>query len=111
MPGERSLKRLAGLASGLVAALTALLVCVPLQVFLPRIAGPDFLLLRYSNELVAIDLVGAVIPLFVCGISILAVSSSNFYRETNNRDRRAFKEPGFWLGVLAIALASTTGSR
>jgi hypothetical protein len=60
-------------------------VCVPLQVFLPRIAGPDFLLLHYHDEAIAIDVVGAVLPLCVCAITILVVLSSISYRETEGR--------------------------
>ncbi len=102
-PRERSLRRLAALTSGLVAALAALLVCVPLQVLLPRIAGPDFLLFRYYGELIAIDLVGAVIPLLVCFTLILTV----LLRGAKRRGGGAFEESRFWLSVLAIALVST----
>jgi hypothetical protein len=78
-----------------------------LQVILPRIVGPDFLLLRYRDELILVDLIGAVIPLFVCLIAILGIVLDISHRETNRTHEVALRDAGFWLVVLTLALAST----
>ena len=85
-----------------LAVLVTTLVSVRVQGAVPRGPGPEYLLFPYDGEIVAIGLIGGVLPL-LASAAMLAVSDD---RREGTRPL-PFRSRSYWAAVLVIALFIT----
>lgn len=88
--------------SAMLAITCSTFVCVLVQAVVPTGHGPEYALFPYDGELVAIDLVGGVVPL-LASLSMLAPATG----PRRNERPAPFRSPAYWLAVLVVALFLT----
>ncbi len=86
------------------AVLVTALVSVRVQDAVPRGSGPQYLLFPYDGEIVAIGLIGGILPLLASAASIAASTE----RRSDGTRPLPFMSRAYWAAVLAIALLVTT---
>ena len=89
--------------SGFAAVAFSAVLCVLLEGAVPRESGPVYSLFPYDGEVVAIGLVGGILPLLA---SLAMVAASPGSRADGARPH-AFRSPAYWLAVLVMALLVT----
>jgi len=89
--------------SGFAAVALSAVLCVLLEGAVPRDAGPVYSLFPYDGEVVAIGLVGGILPLLA---SLAMVAAATGPRPDGARPP-AFRSPAYWLAVLAMAVLVT----
>jgi hypothetical protein len=91
------------LLSAVVAILLSALFSILVQNAVPRASGPVYALFPYDGEVVAIGLVGGVLPL-VASLAMLAAPA----RPRGDAERPPpFRSPAYWLAVLVVAIFIT----
>src|SRR5271154_3626056 len=86
-----------------LAILVSTLVSVRVQGAVPRGPGPEYLLFPYDGEIVAIGLLGGILPLLA---SAAMLATSPEARGDAPRPR-PFQSPAYWTAVLVIGLLVT----
>jgi hypothetical protein len=86
-----------------LAILVSTLVSVRVQGAVPRYPGPEYLLFPYDGEIVAIGLLGGILPLLA---SAAMLATSTEARGDGPRPR-PFQSPAYWTAVLVIGLLVT----
>lgn len=86
-----------------LAILVATLISVRVQGAVPKGPGPEYLLFPYDGEIVAIGLIGGVLPLLVS--AALVAASTEGRRDGSSR--LPFRGTAYWAAVFVIALLVT----
>ena len=91
------------LLSAMVSVLGSALLCILVQTVVPSGHGPEYALFPYGGELVAIGLVGGVVPL-LASFAMLAASAG---LRMDDEHPLPFRSLAYWLAVLLVALFIT----
>jgi hypothetical protein len=86
-----------------LAVLITTLVSVRVQDAVPRGSGPQYFLFPYDGEIVAIGLIGGILPL-LASAAMLAASTE---RRGDGTRPLPFRGPAYWAAVLVISLLVT----
>jgi hypothetical protein len=91
------------LASAVVAILFSAFLSILVQNAVPRGSGPEYALFPYEGEVVAIGLIGGVLPL-IAALAMLAASTGS---RGDAEPPPPFRSPAYWLAVLAASVLIT----
>lgn len=91
-------------ASGFAAVVCSAVICVLLENAVPRDPGPVYALFPYDGEVVAIGLIGGLLPL-LASLAMLAAASAG--PRPDGARPRPFGSRAYWVAVLAATLLMT----
>jgi hypothetical protein len=89
--------------SAAVAVVGSAIICILVQDAVPRGHGSEYALFRYNGEIVAIGLVGGVLPL----LASFAMLAASVVPHRDGSHSFPFRSPAYWLAVLVVALLLT----
>jgi hypothetical protein len=89
--------------SGFAAVVCSAVICVLLENAVPRDPGPVYALFPYDGEVVAIGLVGGLLPL-LASVAMFVASAG---RHLDGARPHPFRSRAYWVAVLAAALLVT----
>jgi len=86
----------------MVAVLLSTAICLAIQAVVPRGSGPEIALFPYNTEVVAVGILGGVLPLVA---SFAMIGASQAWRDDGGP--RPFRSSAYWITILAVALLLT----